>query len=312
MRAELPAYAAAGWLTPAEPFALGSMRARRLAREHARPSPGQARGARGRASTRRTPPRWRSCATGGASGRAGADFVVREQELLHELWQRREVARPALDYAARAVAPAPAPVPPVTWPPYGPAAVRYGPTTPYPSYSHVHGPGHHRPAHEPRPQPYRPRPVPRPTARTGTHPRRGTHGRVARSPSAVRRRSRRRRREARGLRLGQLQVRDREQRRELLDRAGGGDRGGHGRPGGEPGEGDRGDLGAPCRRRSCRARPAPCGRAPTPGAGRRPPPAGSRPPRPARYLPVRKPEASAKYGTAARPVRAAMSRSGPS
>ncbi|CAO0824941.1 hypothetical protein SMICM17S_07082 [Streptomyces microflavus] len=31
-----------------------------------------------------------------------------------------------------------------------------------------------------------------------------------------------------------------------------------------------------------------------------------------RYLPVRKPEASAKYGTAARPARAAVSWSGPS
>ena len=35
VREELPAYAAAGWITPAEPFALGSMRARRLARVYA-------------------------------------------------------------------------------------------------------------------------------------------------------------------------------------------------------------------------------------------------------------------------------------
>ena len=36
VRTELPAYAVAGWLTPAEPYALGSMRARRIARQYAR------------------------------------------------------------------------------------------------------------------------------------------------------------------------------------------------------------------------------------------------------------------------------------
>src|SRR6478735_3766282 len=36
VRAELPAYVMAGWLTPAEPYALGSMRARRIARQYAR------------------------------------------------------------------------------------------------------------------------------------------------------------------------------------------------------------------------------------------------------------------------------------
>ncbi|GAA3102792.1 hypothetical protein GCM10017687_12550 [Streptomyces echinatus] len=36
VRAELPAYVLAGWLGPAEPFALGSMRARRMARDYAR------------------------------------------------------------------------------------------------------------------------------------------------------------------------------------------------------------------------------------------------------------------------------------
>ncbi|BFO22782.1 hypothetical protein SHKM778_91700 [Streptomyces sp. KM77-8] len=42
VRAELPAYVAAGWLNPAEPFALGSMRARRLARGYARQYGGRA------------------------------------------------------------------------------------------------------------------------------------------------------------------------------------------------------------------------------------------------------------------------------
>ena len=64
VREELPAYAAAGWLTPAEPFALGSMRARRLARDHAGRHLGKAGGARRWPSTRRTRRRWRSCGTG--------------------------------------------------------------------------------------------------------------------------------------------------------------------------------------------------------------------------------------------------------
>lgn len=165
VRAELPAYAMAGWLAPAEPYALGSMRARRLAREYARRHLGR--------PAAREVAQYEAYATSlaflrhrGRLGRAGADFVVREQELLGELWQRRAVARPALDHAARAVAPAPAPVPPVTaWPPYGRQG--YGPTTPYPSYSHVHGHGHsydpapglghNRPAYDPYPayNPYR-------------------------------------------------------------------------------------------------------------------------------------------------------------
>ncbi|MDP1086234.1 hypothetical protein Q6245_28105, partial [Klebsiella pneumoniae] len=56
----------------------------------------------------------------GRSGRAGADFVVRERELLEQLWERRELARPSLAYAARATAP-PAPVMlPVMPMPYAP------------------------------------------------------------------------------------------------------------------------------------------------------------------------------------------------
>lgn len=83
----------------------------------------------------------------GRLGRARADFVVREQELLGALWERRAVARPALDHAARTIAPAPVLVPPpVSWPTYGqqPYAQQpythqpygqqgYGPTTPYPA-----------------------------------------------------------------------------------------------------------------------------------------------------------------------------------
>ena len=111
-------YVLAGWLTPVEPFVLGSMKARRMAREYAGHHLGR--------PAARSVARYEACATSlaflrhrAARGRAGADFVVRERELLHELWQRREVARPALEYAARRTAPPVAVVVP-PWPPvYG-------------------------------------------------------------------------------------------------------------------------------------------------------------------------------------------------
>ncbi|OAH14953.1 PrsW family intramembrane metalloprotease [Streptomyces jeddahensis] len=112
IRDELPAYAAAGWLTPPEPFALGSMRARRLAREYAGRHLGK--------PAARAVAEYEAYATSlaflrhrGRRGRAGADFVVRERELLHELWRRKDVARPALAYASAATAP-------VVVVPYGP------------------------------------------------------------------------------------------------------------------------------------------------------------------------------------------------
>ncbi|MDF3140356.1 PrsW family intramembrane metalloprotease, partial [Streptomyces sp. T21Q-yed] len=87
----------------------------------------------------------------GRRGRAGADFAVRERELLHELWRRRELARPALEHAGAAQAWSAygygAPVP-VYWQPYGQVngqvngqpyghvyGPRYGPATPYPAYN---------------------------------------------------------------------------------------------------------------------------------------------------------------------------------
>ncbi|MFI5744334.1 PrsW family intramembrane metalloprotease [Streptomyces sp. NPDC051644] len=171
LSAELPAYAAAGWLTPAEPLALSSMRARGMARDAARrrhaiaareswgspygpgyaptygPGYSQAYGpgfgpgyaqaytpgfGPGHASPRRGPSaqvrahakaqakahgraaaravaEYESFATSLASlrrqarrGAAGPDFAARELELLHHLWQRRDVAAPALTYAAQA------------------------------------------------------------------------------------------------------------------------------------------------------------------------------------------------------------------
>ncbi|MER6694619.1 PrsW family intramembrane metalloprotease, partial [Streptomyces minutiscleroticus] len=132
VRAELPAYALAGWLTAPEPFALGSMQARRLARRYAVRHGGRPAG---RAVTE-----YVAYATSlaflrhrGRRGRAGADFAVRERELLEGLWSRRETARPALAHAAAATAPLPVPPP---WPPYGrPQGHPYGQVPPYPAYN---------------------------------------------------------------------------------------------------------------------------------------------------------------------------------
>ncbi|HET9379722.1 MAG TPA: PrsW family glutamic-type intramembrane protease [Streptomyces sp.] len=144
VRTELPAYAVAGWLTPPEPFALGSMRARRIARAYARTYAGK--------ETAREVARYEAYATSlaflrhrGRQGRAGADFVTRERKLLDELWARRDAARPALEYAARVTAP-PVPVylPPAPYAPYGspvpphaaPWPTAYGSPNPYAAPPH--------------------------------------------------------------------------------------------------------------------------------------------------------------------------------
>ncbi len=138
IRAELPAYAAAGWLTPPEPYALGSMRARALARDYAAYTWGKA--------AARTVAEYETYATSlaflrhrGRRGRAGADFVVRERELLDELWERRGPARPALAYAARATVPVlyPMPMPLAVGMPYA----GYGHPPPYggPAYGPAYG-----------------------------------------------------------------------------------------------------------------------------------------------------------------------------
>ncbi|MEU3950613.1 PrsW family intramembrane metalloprotease [Streptomyces sp. NPDC029526] len=160
VRTELPAYAAAGWLAPADPFALGSMRARRLALRYARRHGGR--------TAAREVARYAADATAlaslrhrAASGRVPADFAVRENELLGEVWRRREWARPALEHAARITAPplrVTAP-PPGVHPGYGygyGSAAGYGPARgahPDPAgpgphhgwgygYGHGHGHGH--------------------------------------------------------------------------------------------------------------------------------------------------------------------------
>ncbi|WP_326770113.1 PrsW family intramembrane metalloprotease [Streptomyces sp. NBC_01591] len=171
LSAELPAYAAAGWLSPAEPLALSSMRARGLARDAARrryaieaggswqnpygPAPGSwppaqpsaqakaAAKAHGKAAAQAVA-EYESFATSLASlrlrarrGAAGPDFAERELELLHHLWQRREVAAPALRYAAQATGRLRPQLPPP--PPY---AQPFPPHTQYGGYRNGPGPGY--------------------------------------------------------------------------------------------------------------------------------------------------------------------------
>jgi protease PrsW len=121
--AELPAYAAAGWLAPAEPAALSSMRARSMARDFAARSfsvPYAARQADTKTDAQpnakadakasfRAVREYEAFATALAflrhrarRGTVGPDFVAREQELLHHLWQRKDIAGPALLHAAQA------------------------------------------------------------------------------------------------------------------------------------------------------------------------------------------------------------------
>ncbi|MER5681011.1 MULTISPECIES: PrsW family intramembrane metalloprotease [Streptomyces] len=129
---ELPVYAAAGWLAPAEPPALASMRARGMARDMARHWNGHPDRARGKAAARAVA-EYESFATSLAMLRrrarhdgAGQDFALREQELLHHLWQRREIAGPALTYAAHATGRLRAHRPPVP-PPFPRQYPRGGP-----------------------------------------------------------------------------------------------------------------------------------------------------------------------------------------
>ncbi|MGA4841004.1 PrsW family intramembrane metalloprotease [Streptomyces sp. G45] len=118
VREVLPLYVAAGWFALPEPYALGSMRARTLARDYAAHHLGRPAG--------RTVVEYETYATAlallrhrGREGRAGADFVTRERALLRALLTRRAVAGPALVYAARATAPVLVP------PPYAPYAYHH-------------------------------------------------------------------------------------------------------------------------------------------------------------------------------------------
>ncbi|MDH6451214.1 MULTISPECIES: PrsW family intramembrane metalloprotease [unclassified Streptomyces] len=152
VREELPAYAVAGWLTPTEPYVLGSMRARRVAREYARRQLGGRPAGRAVAQYEAYATSLAFLRRRGRLGRANADFVVRERELLHELWRRRDVARQALDHAARTTAP-PVPVAAPPWPVYGVYGYPTQPTHPAYPIQPVH------PVHPVHPQPTVPYPA---------------------------------------------------------------------------------------------------------------------------------------------------------
>ncbi|MET9360166.1 PrsW family glutamic-type intramembrane protease [Streptomyces sp. NPDC006632] len=138
--AELPAYAAAGWLGPAEPLALSSMRARAAARDFAHHRFGGKAAARAVAeyeafATALAFLRHRAYRSAGATG-PGPDFAAREQELLHHLWERKPVAGPALLYAAGATGriwmpPQPGPPHPYTQHAQYPQHTPYGTPTQY-------------------------------------------------------------------------------------------------------------------------------------------------------------------------------------
>ncbi|MFI1854920.1 PrsW family intramembrane metalloprotease [Streptomyces sp. NPDC020480] len=121
IRAQLPAYQAAGWLTPPEPIALSSMRARGIARDLARRAQGPA-AARVVADYTATATSLAFLRHRAYLGTAGPDFTTRERELLDRLWQHRETAQPALAHAALSVPlprrPLPGPHPGMMPPPY--------------------------------------------------------------------------------------------------------------------------------------------------------------------------------------------------
>ncbi|WP_234010513.1 PrsW family intramembrane metalloprotease, partial [Streptomyces sp. SPB074] len=104
VRETLPRYALAGWLSPYEPLALGSLRSRRVAAEFA-----AYHGVRADAHRLR---QYAAAATRLAllrhdaeQGRRTPDFPRRERALLDHLWQHRALARPAFAYSWRLVPP---------------------------------------------------------------------------------------------------------------------------------------------------------------------------------------------------------------
>ncbi|MBB5933756.1 PrsW family intramembrane metalloprotease [Streptomyces zagrosensis] len=135
IRTQLPAYQAAGWLTPPEPVALSSMRARAIAQDLARRTRGHA--------AARAVAEYTSYATSLAflrqrayRGTAGQDFAARERALLNHLWQRKDIAQPALAHAALSI---PTPPPPPQWRQQGYGG--YGPYAPYRPHGPSTGPG---------------------------------------------------------------------------------------------------------------------------------------------------------------------------
>jgi RsiW-degrading membrane proteinase PrsW (M82 family) len=123
IRNQLPAYAHAGWLVPAEPVALSSLRARKIARTLAAHAHGD--------DARRAVTEYERSATSLAllraqatRGRPAKNYAERERALLTTMWSHKAIAQPALTRAAYTTNP-PRPHP---WPP--------PPRTPHPGAPH--------------------------------------------------------------------------------------------------------------------------------------------------------------------------------
>ncbi|HEX5565484.1 MAG TPA: PrsW family intramembrane metalloprotease [Streptomyces sp.] len=100
VRATLHGYAATGWLAAPEPYALGSPRARALARDLARRRYGR-RAARTVAEYHRTAACLALLRARAERGAPPPDFPAHEHALLHTLWRHRPLAGPVTASAAR-------------------------------------------------------------------------------------------------------------------------------------------------------------------------------------------------------------------
>ncbi|GAB2897886.1 PrsW family intramembrane metalloprotease [Streptomyces mayteni] len=101
VRRTLPVYASAGWLSPEEPAALGSLGSRALSRRLARDRHGPA-GARAVADYQAAATTLALLRERADRGAAGPDFRTRERALLGRLWRQRAVAAPPTVAAAAA------------------------------------------------------------------------------------------------------------------------------------------------------------------------------------------------------------------
>ncbi|WP_338018046.1 PrsW family intramembrane metalloprotease [Streptomyces taklimakanensis] len=101
VRTTLSRYAAAGWLAPSEPYTLGCLRSRALARDLARRGGGR-RAARAVAEYHRAAARLALLRARAEYGAAIPDFRAHERELLHALHRHRPLASPATAAAAPA------------------------------------------------------------------------------------------------------------------------------------------------------------------------------------------------------------------
>jgi RsiW-degrading membrane proteinase PrsW (M82 family) len=170
VRRQLPLYASAGWFSPPEVLALGSMKVRSAARTLARHRAGD--------GAVRTVREYQEMATSlallrgrAARGAEPPDFAERERELLDGVWSRRPLAQQAHTQALvppRPLFPHPYPMPHPGFPaPYGqPWPARFpAQRGAYPQWPQPGGPGPHpgprpgwpaAPAGHPHPGPYGP------------------------------------------------------------------------------------------------------------------------------------------------------------